>query len=470
MGLNLDDYQNEETWITGVRRIQTSEAGPIRTSGSAPRALGSSTLTTYSISDVLQGKALYKPKAQTLDLFNQTLSKDFEGLRTEKYFVEDKALSPYDVFIGVPNEEPDVVVDVPSGTPAPTPSTPGVPPGQTYVVGDSLTVGLHIGGIENKLNDKGYTPNKVNADGGRSISGPGMQIRTSGFQAVTDDASFIKDCKHVIVALGTNGESNFEANLVTLMGQIHTIAPGAKLWWVDVAASGINHSSAAATNRAIYGHAGQDPNYTVISQYKFLWGEDKDPQTYDAANGSDPQGLLGGDGIHYSGAASYGKYADFIVSKLPVGGTTVTGTDNKSIIWNYFVAKNIPPFQIAGIMGNMQSESGFSPDIIEGGSHGPMPTSRGYGIVQWTPGTKILPAANAQGKQPSDIIFQLDFLWESLTTGSENQAGRILFATTNITDATLAFEVKFERHAGPPQPARIAQAKTIYKEFTGQDA
>jgi len=468
MGLNLDDYQNEETWITGVRRIQTSEAGPVRTSGSAPRALGSSTLTTYSISDILQGKALYKPKAQTLDLFNQTLSKDFEGLRTEKYFVEDKALSPYDVFIGVPNEEPDVVVEVPSGTPAPTPSTSGIPPGQLYFMGDSLTYGLTLGGISDKLNAKGYSPNKVNYDGGRSISGAGLQVRRSGLEAIADDAAFIKDAKHIVIALGTNHENNFAGNIDTLFNAIKQINSTAPIYWVDVAASGISQAFGKEANTAIYAKA-QSSGMTVISQFKFLWGEDKDPQAYDISGG-DPQGLLGGDHIHYSGAANYGKYADFIVSKLPVGGTTVTGTDPKSTIWNYFVAKNIPPFQIAGIMGNMQSESGFSPDIIEGGSHGPMPTSRGYGIVQWTPGTKILPAANAQGKQPSDIIFQLDFLWESLTTGSENQAGRILFATTNITDATLAFETKFERHAGGPQPARIAQAKTIYKEFTGQDA
>lgn len=479
MGLNIDDYQNEETWITGVRRIQVSENGPTKTSASAPGVKGPSSLTTYNVSEIMQGAAFYKPKGATLDLFNQTLSKDFEGLRTEKYYVEDKALSPYDVFVGVPNEEPDIVVDVPGGQPAPTtPTTAGEPPGQTYFMGDSLTVGLEIGQIKTKLDAKGYTPNTVNADGGRSISGPGMVKRTSGLQAIDTDAAFIKDCKHVIVALGTNLESNFDARIAEIMGKIKGLAPTAKFWWVDIGATGINHTSAAAANRAIYSQAGQIP-FTVISQFKFLWGEDKDPQAYNIS-GSDPQGLLSSDGVHYSGGASYGKYADFIVSKLPAGAPIVTGGDNATIIWNYLIGKGLPPFQAAGIMGNMQAESGFEPRRVQYGtvnSRGQVsvagqdsalddtPASGGYGIVQFTPGTKILPAANAQKRRPGDIMFQLDHVWEQLTTGNEKLAGNAIFATANLEDATSRFLDKYERPAVNNYAARIALAKEILKRF-----
>ena len=43
---------------------------------------------------------------------------------------------------------------------------------------------------------------------------------------------------------------------------------------------------------------------------------------------------------------------------------------------------------IAGMIGNMQDESGMNPNRWEGGEVGN--TSRGYGLVQWTPATEIL--------------------------------------------------------------------------------
>src|SRR5690606_7942043 len=34
-------------------------------------------------------------------------------------------------------------------------------------------------------------------------------------------------------------------------------------------------------------------------------------------------------------------------------------------------------------------------------------------------------------------------------------------ATTDVASATISFETKYERHAGPPQPARIVEAQRI---------
>jgi hypothetical protein len=480
MSFNIDDYQNETTWIAAVRGIQVSPNGPTKTSGSAPGANGSSTLTSYTVSEVMQGRATYKPKGATLDLFNQALSKDFEGLRTEKYFIEDKALSPYDVFVGVPSEDPDVVIGV--GTPtAPAPTTPGTsgpPPGQLYFMGDSLTYGLTLGGIEAKLTSKGYAPNKVNFDGGRSITGAGQQVRRSGMEAIADDAGFIKDAKHIVIALGTNHENNFAGNLDNLYNAIKQINGDAPIYWVDVAASGISQAFGQEANKAIYAKASSS-GMTVISQFKFLWGDDKDPQAY-AISGGDPNGLLGGDHIHYSGGAAYGKYADFVVSKLPSAAAAVQGGDNPTIIWNYFVEKKLPPFQIAGIMGNMQAESGLEPRKVQYGtvnsrgevsvvgqpsSLDDMPANGGWGLVQWTPGTKVLPDANAQNRRPSDIMFQLDHLYMELTSGGEAAAGRAIFATTNVEDAASRFLDRFERPKVNNYADRIAFAKEILKRF-----
>lgn len=68
------------------------------------------------------------------------------------------------------------------------------------------------------------------------------------------------------------------------------------------------------------------------------------------------------------------------------GGGTVTqlsGSDNRQKIWNYLTARGLSPEQAAGVMGNIQSESGstFSPTIQE---FGQVFGKGGYGIVQWT--------------------------------------------------------------------------------------
>lgn len=161
MGLNLDDYQNESTWISAVRGIQSSEAGPTRTSASG-RTTPPAGLTTYTISNIMQGMTFYKPKGQTLDIFNQTLSKDLEGLKAEtdpKFGYHEKTqLSPYDLFIGAPSKNglaslvtntaavPTVagsaIADQVQNTTPAAPAVGGILPGyeQQIVVGAGLDV------------------------------------------------------------------------------------------------------------------------------------------------------------------------------------------------------------------------------------------------------------------------------------------------------------------------------------------
>lgn len=62
------------------------------------------------------------------------------------------------------------------------------------------------------------------------------------------------------------------------------------------------------------------------------------------------------------------------------GISTVQGTDNIAKMWNYFIGKGLKDFQAAGILGNIQQESGFSPFRQQDSMSWP---SGGYGIVQW---------------------------------------------------------------------------------------
>ncbi len=65
---------------------------------------------------------------------------------------------------------------------------------------------------------------------------------------------------------------------------------------------------------------------------------------------------------------------------------TVTGNSNPEKIFNLLIEKGLNDFQAAGVLGNIQSESGFSPTRTEDGNN------IGWGLVQWSFGrrTKVM--------------------------------------------------------------------------------
>jgi hypothetical protein len=112
-------------------------------------------------------------------------------------------------------------------------------------------------------------------------------------------------------------------------------------------------------------------------------------------------------------------------------------------IMDYFVEKGLTPEQAAGIVGNMQRESGLDPDARENGGSGP-----GYGLVQWSFGRRdnLEAYAREQGQPPSDLKTQLDFLWQELNT-TERATLDAFRANPNMsaTEAAEVFCNKFER-------------------------
>lgn len=44
---------------------------------------------------------------------------------------------------------------------------------------------------------------------------------------------------------------------------------------------------------------------------------------------------------------------------------SLTGTTNEEKIWNYLIGQGMTAQGVAGLMGNMQAESGFSPNNME---------------------------------------------------------------------------------------------------------
>lgn len=104
--------------------------------------------------------------------------------------------------------------------------------------------------------------------------------------------------------------------------------------------------------------------------------------------------------------------ANSTVSAVNVG----SASDNEKTIWNWLVAQGLDGAQAAGIMGNLQQESDFDPTIIQGGGDTNDPAvagSGGWGLVQWTPGAKVLndkAGAKATGNI-YDISTELTIAW-----------------------------------------------------------
>ena len=61
--------------------------------------------------------------------------------------------------------------------------------------------------------------------------------------------------------------------------------------------------------------------------------------------------------------------------------------NNATVIYNYFKAQGWTVNAIAGLLGNIQQESTFNPNLIEIGG-------TGHGLVQWTPPTDLYNVLN----------------------------------------------------------------------------
>ena len=75
---------------------------------------------------------------------------------------------------------------------------------------------------------------------------------------------------------------------------------------------------------------------------------------------------------------------------------------------DYLEAQGFAAGAVVGIIANMEHESYLNPGQCEIGYN--YSTSRGYGLVQWTPGTKIINYASSVGSDWYDGDTQMDFL------------------------------------------------------------
>ncbi|MBD9845980.1 peptidoglycan DD-metalloendopeptidase family protein [Enterococcus faecalis] len=199
---------------------------------------------------------------------------------------------------------------------------------------------------------------------------------------------------------------------------------------------------------------------------------------------------LGNDFYFIGKDSSSTIYVDKIILKgqelIPGSGTGGTGSGtppelttekekNAWAVWQFLKSKGYSEQATAGILGNMEQESGIMPDIDEGGG-GP-----GYGLVQWTSPVagesgrayvqRLLAQAGISGDY-RNINTQLQLLdWhmhngQYIPTSAYPYSVAQFKALTDIGTATMAFEANFERPA-VTHPERIDMAIYWYNKLHG---
>lgn len=153
------------------------------------------------------------------------------------------------------------------------------------------------------------------------------------------------------------------------------------------------------------------------------------------------------------------------LSDASVSAASIKASAAKTKIWKFLKANGYSDAAAAGIMGNIQAESGFRPDAIEAS------TGEGHGLCQWSFGrkTNLFSYAAKKGKKWSDIDVQLDFLMTELNNGYRFFSSKEFKKTTDCKWAADQFVRKFERPANVDATSLVRQANAlaIYNLYKG---
>jgi hypothetical protein len=149
----------------------------------------------------------------------------------------------------------------------------------------------------------------------------------------------------------------------------------------------------------------------------------------------------------------------------PIGERAQALFSNDKAAFDFFVAKGLTNFQSAGIVGNLDQESGVDPTIAQYGG-GP-----GRGIAQWSVGGRWDTSTNdnvqwyagQRGESATSLNLQLEFIWYELTTFGYGFSQ--LKASTNVTDATVAFQDYYEICGACAQSTRVAYAQAVLNAY-----
>lgn len=277
---------------------------------------------------------------------------------------------------------------------------------------------------------------------------------------------------HYVLATGLDTKGNVVVNDPEAKGPVHYspailnsasygIAAGGKSTISTGVASAVN-ASMAATSAVRTATSNRGTSYTPSYNTGTTSRGTSYSPTYNSSTGTETKSTTSSSSTNNTSAA-VSSYA------------SVTGDSNTQIIWSYLRDQGLSEAAVAGIMGNMQVESGCIPDRHQTGG-------TAYGLCQWDGGrkTKLMQRPNYQ-----DIYVQLNYLMEELpsqywkTSGTINDVDGNSYsysgmsfedfkALTDVATATIKFEAAFERAGKPNLARRIQHAKEFYEMYTGQ--
>ena len=374
--------------------------------------------------------------------------------------------------------------------------------GKLYLIGDSITQDAGINQqLTSQLKALGYNDVITNSLASRRLSEGGGGDAKDGITAFLFDREKWKDANTIVIELGTNGGINKE-NIQKILFPIKEANPNAKVYWVNVGANN-------ATRDA--GDINTDEIDKILKENTALGYKVID---WNSVAKQKPD-LIFNDGLGVHPYTNEGRtaYVDTVVKGLGAtaetpsalsgecacksgsGSSTLSGNDNQEKIYNFLISKGLTPNQAAGIMGNLQAESGFEPRLVEYGwknsrgeiSRAGQPSSLdddippnqnsagqpGFGLVQWTsPGRKdgLRKRSQEQNKKPSDILLQLEyFYYELFESDGYKKWGDQIKSQDSLENTAEIMLRRYEIPADIPGqlPKRIGFAQNILQKFGG---
>lgn len=149
---------------------------------------------------------------------------------------------------------------------------------------------------------------------------------------------------------------------------------------------------------------------------------------------------------------------------------------NARYIWNYLGSRGWSMNAVAGMLGNMQTESTINPGIWQSLNEGN--TSGGIGLVQWTPATRHINWCNERGLDPTDMVSNLEHLIYEVHDGDDyyptptyrETFAEFMVSTKDPYYLGMAFLANYERPKVTNQPKRGTQAEAWYEFLSGLPA
>lgn len=147
--------------------------------------------------------------------------------------------------------------------------------------------------------------------------------------------------------------------------------------------------------------------------------------------------------------------------------------NNAQLLWNYFQPLGWTLNAVAAMAGNMEKESTLSPGIWGDLEPWGDPEYKGYGLVQWTPYTRITNWLSEHGYELTDGNAQCAKIVEEMehpeieVTWIETSSYPISFKEFAFSNKdpgwlAMAFLANYERPADPNQPDRAERAQKWY--------